>query len=76
MIKSSQNNNDNIIPNEEVLMVNRRKTKIVCTLGPSSNTEETIRNLILEGMDVARLNFSHGSYDDKLKIINMQSASK
>ncbi len=71
MIKSSQNNNDNIIPNEEVLMVNRRKTKIVCTLGPSSNTEETIRNLILEGMDVARLNFSHGSYDDKLKIINI-----
>lgn len=52
-------------------MVNKRKTKIVCTLGPSSNTEETIRSLIIEGMDVARLNFSHGAYEDKLKIINI-----
>src|SRR5271154_3280741 len=41
----------------------RRKVKIVCTLGPSSNTEEKIRELIQEGMDVARLNFSHGTHD-------------
>ncbi|NQV72132.1 pyruvate kinase [bacterium] len=40
-----------------------RRTKIVCTLGPASSSEETIRNLILAGMDVARLNFSHGSHD-------------
>ncbi|MBE6014882.1 MAG: pyruvate kinase [Lachnospiraceae bacterium] len=51
--------------------MNTRKTKIVCTLGPSSNTEEVIRNLMIEGMDVARLNFSHGNYEDKLKIIDI-----
>ena len=39
-----------------------RRTKIVCTLGPASADEETIRALIRAGMDVARLNFSHGSH--------------
>lgn len=39
------------------------KTKIVATLGPSSNTEETIESLILAGMDIARLNFSHATPD-------------
>lgn len=39
-----------------------RRTKIVCTLGPSSNTPEIIRDLIDTGMDVARLNFSHGDH--------------
>ena len=47
-----------------------RKTKIICTLGPASSSEEVIRKLIMEGMDVARLNFSHGSYEDKLAIMN------
>ncbi len=37
-----------------------RKTKIVCTLGPSSEDENTIERMIDAGMDVARLNFSHG----------------
>lgn len=41
-----------------------RRTKIVCTLGPSSNTREAIEALIRAGMDVARLNFSHGTHDD------------
>lgn len=40
-----------------------RKTKIVCTLGPSCSTKETIKNMALSGMDVARLNFSHGTHD-------------
>ncbi|MFA6948740.1 MAG: pyruvate kinase, partial [Eubacteriales bacterium] len=40
-----------------------RKTKIICTLGPASDTEETIRSMICAGMDVARINFSHGEYD-------------
>ncbi len=44
-----------------------RKTKIICTLGPASETETTIRELILAGMDVARLNFSHGEYADHKK---------
>lgn len=40
----------------------RRKVKIVCTLGPSSSTQEKIHALIQEGLDIARLNFSHGSH--------------
>lgn len=41
-----------------------RKTKIVCTLGPASESEERIRELMLTGMDVARVNFSHGSHEE------------
>lgn len=41
-----------------------RKTKIVCTLGPAVDGPDAIRQLILEGMDVARLNFSHGSHPE------------
>lgn len=40
-----------------------RKAKIICTLGPATQCREVIRNLILSGMDSARLNFSHGTYD-------------
>lgn len=40
----------------------RRRAKIVCTLGPSSSSPERIRELVEAGMDVARLNFSHGSH--------------
>ena len=40
-----------------------RRTKIVCTIGPSTDTPEAIRQLILAGMDVARLNFSHGTHE-------------
>lgn len=41
-----------------------RRTKIVATLGPSTSTPERIEALIRAGLDVARLNFSHGSADD------------
>ncbi len=44
-----------------------RKTKIICTLGPSSEDEKTIREMILLGMDVARFNFSHGDYESHKK---------
>jgi len=42
----------------------RRRTKIVCTLGPACDDEETLFQMILSGMDVARLNFSHGSQEE------------
>jgi len=41
-----------------------KKTKIVCTLGPAADTKEILRELILNGMNVARLNFSHGSHEE------------
>ncbi len=41
-----------------------RRAKIVCTIGPSSRDEETLEKLIDAGMDVARINFSHGTYDE------------
>ncbi|AUG56626.1 pyruvate kinase [Acetivibrio saccincola] len=41
-----------------------RKTKIICTLGPAVDSEEMLRQLMLKGMDVARLNFSHGSHEE------------
>lgn len=40
------------------------RTKIVCTLGPASETEETLRAMLRAGMDMARLNFSHGTHED------------
>ena len=47
-----------------------RKTKIVCTIGPASESEEVLRELCLNGMNVARLNFSHGTHDEHLERIN------
>ena len=49
----------------------RRRTKIVCTLGPASSSREAIRALISAGMDVARLNFSHGSHDEHKRLIGL-----
>jgi pyruvate kinase len=49
----------------------QRRAKIVATLGPASNTEPVFRNLIRAGVDVVRLNFSHGSHEEKLALIQM-----
>jgi len=46
------------------------KTKIVATIGPSSNKKPVLKKLISSGMNVARLNFSHGSYKDHEKVIS------
>ena len=48
-----------------------RKTKIVCTLGPSTDNEEVLRSLMKEGMNVARFNFSHGSHEEQLGRLKM-----
>lgn len=54
-----------------------KKTKIVCTIGPSSDTQEIIEKMILAGMNVARFNFSHGSHEEHAKRIEMvRAASK
>src|SRR5438876_209754 len=42
----------------------RKRTKIICTIGPASHTPKTLLALGQAGMDVARLNFSHGTHDD------------
>ena len=47
------------------------KTKIVCTIGPSVDTLEAILALIEAGMNVARLNFSHGTHDEHLRRIQL-----
>jgi pyruvate kinase len=49
--------------------VSYNKTKIVATVGPASNTKEMLRALIVEGVDVFRLNFSHGKHEDHLKVV-------
>lgn len=48
-----------------------RKTKIVCTLGPSTDDEKVLRSLIEEGMNVARFNFSHGAHDEQMGRLKM-----
>lgn len=48
-----------------------KKTKIVCTIGPASSETGIIESMIEEGMNVARINFSHGSYDEHEERINM-----
>ena len=47
-----------------------RKTKIICTIGPASESEEMVRALCLAGMNVARLNFSHGTHEEHLRRIS------
>ena len=54
-----------------------KKTKIVATIGPSSESEEVLRSLFLEGVNVARLNFSHGSHEEhKIKIDRIKKIRK
>lgn len=48
----------------------QKRTKIVATLGPASSDKNVLKNMILKGVDVCRLNFSHGTQADHLKVIN------
>ena len=52
-----------------------RRAKIVCTLGPSTTTEEILEKLLTTGMDVARLNFSHGTHEQHAQSIAMLRAA-
>ncbi len=47
----------------------QRRAKIVATLGPASNTESVIRDMIHAGVDVVRLNFSHSTHERKIAVI-------
>ena len=44
-----------------------KKTKIICTLGPATDDDQVLADMIKAGMDVARFNFSHGDYDAQSK---------
>ncbi|HEY4018689.1 MAG TPA: pyruvate kinase, partial [Pseudonocardiaceae bacterium] len=48
-----------------------RRAKIVCTLGPATATPEKLRDLVNAGMDVARMNFSHGSHADHKQVYDL-----
>ena len=48
-----------------------RKTKIICTIGPASENEKTLTQMCLAGMNVARLNFSHGTHEEQIKKIEL-----
>ncbi len=48
-----------------------RKTKIICTIGPASENEETLTQMCLAGMNVARLNFSHGTHEEQQKKVDL-----
>ena len=47
-----------------------KKTKIVCTIGPATLDVEVLKSLMKAGMNVARINFSHGSYEEQKKYID------
>ncbi|MCI5997795.1 MAG: pyruvate kinase [Peptoniphilaceae bacterium] len=54
-----------------------KKTKIICTIGPASESVSTLKELMANGMNVCRLNFSHGSHDEhKLRVDNIKKARK
>lgn len=53
------------------------KTKIVCTIGPASSSQEVMEQMLLAGMNVARLNFSHGAFESHRQVIaNLRAASR
>ena len=54
-----------------------KKTKIICTIGPTSDDREVMKQLILNGMDVARFNFSHGSHEEhKKRLLQLRELSE
>jgi pyruvate kinase len=68
-MKTSLNPTPNILP--IATMERTRRAKIVATLGPASSSPEIFRQLVRAGLDVARLNFSHGTHEQKAELIRM-----
>ena len=55
----------------------KKKTRVVCTIGPASENEKMLRKLILAGMNVMRLNFSHGDFEEHGgRIVTVRKLSK
>lgn len=48
-----------------------KKTKIICTMGPNTDNKDLLRKLMENGMDIARLNFSHGDYEEQGRRIKL-----
>ena len=48
-----------------------KRTKIVATIGPSTSSSKTLKSMVKEGVNVFRINFSHGSHDDHIKAIEI-----
>ena len=48
-----------------------KKTKIICTIGPTSDNYDVLKKLALNGMDIARFNFSHGSHEEQKKKMDL-----
>lgn len=67
----SMKSSKEITMNGFVGMDRTRRAKIVATLGPSCSTTPVFRQLVRAGLDVARLNFSHGSHEQKAELIAM-----
>ncbi len=47
-----------------------KKTKIICTIGPASQSQEVLEQMILNGMNIARINFAHGDFEAHRHMIN------
>ena len=48
-----------------------KRTKIICTMGPNTDNEEIMRDLMKSGMDIARFNFSHGDHEEQRQRMNL-----